>query len=177
MSSSALPASVDVNNALTYGFRDAINRFLAGLGDQVDVGSLEEIIALNMEDLANRAPYGQGYLVQSQNSPLSEAEYLALKEHNQSTTRDALSKLFADYEIDVLLSDVGQAYAPAGFPAMTVPNGYSETGEPTGITMISDFLGEPNLIAVGFTVEQAIQARVEPNLSATLAEIEALTSR
>ena len=115
--------------------------------------------------------------MQSQNSPLTEEEYLALKENNQSTTRDALSKLFADYEIDVLLSGVGQAYAPAGFPAMTVPNGYSETGEPAGITMISDFLGEPNLIAVGFAVEQAIQARVEPNLSATLAEIEALTSR
>ena len=56
VSGSALPASVDVNNALTYGYKDAINRFLAGMGDQVEVGSLEEIIALNKEDMANRAP-------------------------------------------------------------------------------------------------------------------------
>jgi amidase len=108
VSALAPPERVDVNAALPYGFRDAINRFLAGLGDQVKVGSLEDIIALNSEDLANRAPYGQGHLQESQNSPLSEEEYLALKKHNQSTARDGLSKLFADYDIDVLLSDVGQ---------------------------------------------------------------------
>jgi amidase len=52
ISESALPERIDLNEVLPYGFRDAINRFLAGLGDQVAVGSLEEIIALNADDLA-----------------------------------------------------------------------------------------------------------------------------
>ena len=176
VSSSALPGRLDVVPALTYGFKDAINRFLAGLGDQVAVGSLEEIIALNAEDLANRAPYGQGHLEESQNTPLSEEEYLALKEKNQTSARDALSSLFADYDVDVLISDVGQAYAPAGFPAMTVPTGYDETGQPMGITMVAKYLGEPSLIAVGHALEQAAQARKAPDLEATMKQIEAIGS-
>lgn len=167
VSESALPERIDLNEVIPYGFKDAINRFLAGLGDQVAVGSLEEIIALNADDLTNRSPYGQGYLEESQKSPLSEQEYLALKEKHQSTARDALSKLFADYDIDVLVSDVGQAYAPAGFPAMTVPTGYDDDGRPTGITLVADYLGEPKLIAVGYALEQAAQARKAPDLEAT----------
>ncbi|MEZ4864294.1 MAG: amidase family protein [Caldilineaceae bacterium] len=174
VSALALPARVDVNDVLPYGFKDAINRFLVNLGAQVEVDSLEAIIALNDADLANRAPYGQGYLEGAQNAPLSEAEYLALKAHNQQTTRAALSSLFADYEIDVLLSDVGQAYAPAGFPAMTVPAGYDEAGQPTGLNLIADYLGEPDLIAVGFAFEQATHARRTPDLEATMQEIDAL---
>ncbi|MEZ4769587.1 MAG: hypothetical protein R2844_14295 [Caldilineales bacterium] len=67
----------------------------------------------------------------------------------------------------MLVSDVGQAYAPAGFPAMTVPTGYNDDGQPVGITMVADYLGEPKLIAVGYALEQAMQARKAPNLEAT----------
>jgi amidase len=174
VSDSALPGRIDVTEVLPYGFRDAVNRFLVGLGDAVKVGSLEEIIKLNREDLANRAPYGQAYLEQSQNSSLSDEAYLALKEQHQSAARAALSSLFADYDIDVLLSDAGQSYAPAGFPAMTVPAGYDETGQPTGIHIIADYLGEPKLIAVGYAFEQATKARRAPDLEATMKQIEAL---
>ena len=155
VSALALPKGLDVTAVLPNGFKDAINRFLAGLGDQVAVGSLEEIIALNAEDPANRAPYGQGHLEESQNAPLTDAEYLAQKEQNQSKAREALGSLFADNDIDVLISDVGQAYAPAGFPAMTVPIGYAANGQPSGITLVADYLGEPSLIAVGYALEQS----------------------
>ncbi len=174
VSNLALPKSIDTAAVLPNGFKDAINRFLAGLGDQVAVDSLEEIIALNAEDLANRAPYGQGYLEQSQNPPLSDEDYLAAKEANQSKARDGLSSLFAGNDIDVLISDVGQAYAPAGFPAMTVPIGYSSSGTPVGITLVADYLGEPSLIAVGYALEQAEQARKAPDLEATMKQIEAM---
>jgi amidase len=168
VSESALPGRIDISEVLPYGFRDAINRFLAGLGDQVAVGSLQEIIALNRQDLANRAPYGQGYLEQSQSSPLGKETYLALKAQHQDAARNALSKLFAGYDVDVLISDVGQAYAPAGFPAMTVPTGYDENGQPTGITMVGDTLGEPALIAVGHALEQSTRARKAPDLDVTI---------
>jgi amidase len=171
----ALPKGIDVSAVLPNGFKDAINRFLASLGDQVAVGSLEEIIALNAEDLANRAPYGQGHLEESQNAPLSEEEYLEAKEENQSKARDALTSLLADNAIDVLISDVGQAYAPAGFPAMTVPIGYGADGMPLGITMVADYLGEPNLIAVGYALEQASKARRAPDLEATIEQITAIS--
>jgi len=177
VSASALPDNIDLLAVLPYGFKDAINPFLIGLGDQVRVQSLEEIIALNSKDMSNRAPYGQGYLDESQNASISEGEYLALKEQNQTTARDALSSLFVDYGVDVLLSDVGQAYAPAGFPAITVPNGYDESGQPTNIIMVADYLGEPQLLAVAYAFEQATQARVEPDLETTIQQIEALSEK
>ena len=41
----AVPSVVDVRPALEFGYKDAINDFLANLGDEAPVGSLEEIIA------------------------------------------------------------------------------------------------------------------------------------
>lgn len=177
VSETAMPAFIDPSEVIPYGFRDAINRFLAGLGDQAPTGSLEEIIALNRADLANRAPYGQGHLEESQNASLSEEQYLALKERNQSTARSVLSRLFADYGVDVLLSDVGQVYAPAGFPAMTVPTGYDGAGQPTGLTMVADYLGEPKLITAGYAYEQATKARVAPDLGAARQQTEDATKQ
>ncbi len=167
----ALPDKIDVSAVLPNGFKDAINRFLAGLGEQAPVGSLKEIIALNAEDLTNRAPYGQGHLEESQNAPLSDGEYLASTAANRETARSALAAIFAGNDIDVLLSDVGQPYAPAGFPAISVPMGYTAEGMPVGLTMVAGHMGEPALIAVAYAFEQAKQARKAPDLEATIQQL------
>ncbi len=171
VSTSILPTASDLRVVLPSGFKEAINRFLAELGDRVPVGSLEEIIEHNAVDLANRAPYSQGYLEDSQNPPLSDEEYLAAKAENQNKARAALVSIFADDGLDVLISDVGQAYAPAGLPAMTVPLGYTENGMPVGLTMVADYLGEPALITVAYAFEQAMQARKAPDLAATVQQL------
>jgi len=171
VSTSILPTASDLRVVLPSGFKEAINRFLAELGDRVPVGSLEEIIEHNAVDLANRAPYSQGCLEDSQNPPLSDEEYLAAKAENQNKARAALVSIFADDGLDVLISDVGQAYAPAGLPAMTVPLGYTENGMPVGLTMVADYLGEPALITVAYAFEQAMQARKAPDLEATVQQL------
>ena len=74
------------------------------------------------------------------------------------------------------MSDVGQIYAPAGYPALVVPSGYGEDGSPHGLVMVGGFLSEPQLLAVGYAYEQATQARVEPDLEATLGLVRALDS-
>lgn len=174
---SALPGRQDFAAVLPYGFKDALNHFLAVAEGQVGVGSLADIIAVNRTDLANRAPYGQGNLEEAEKASLSAEAYLALKQEQQEVTRSALHAFFVNNDIDVLLSDAGQTYAPAGLPAITVPSGYDESGQPTGITLVADFLGEPQLIAVAYVYEQATQARVEPDLDATLELIDALGSK
>lgn len=173
VSESAMPGTPLLDEVLPYGFRDAINGFLAGLGDQVEVKSLADIVAANAQDLPNRAPYGQGYLEEAQATEQSAEEYQALKEQHQGETRAALHKLFTDYKIDVLITN-SQAYAPAGLPAITVPSGYAADGEPTGLLMLADYLGEPKLIAAAYAYEQATHARVEPDLSKALQQIEKL---
>ncbi len=70
--------------------------------------------------------------------------------------------------MDVLLTR-SQLYAPAGFPALTVPAGYKADRKPFGVTIVGDFLAEPALLAVGYAIEQALQARQEPDLLSAVA--------
>jgi len=163
---------VDVGPALEYGFQEAINEFLANLGTAAPLASLREIVAFNSADAANRAPYGQAYLEGSLNTAITASEYAALEEGNQATARGALDELFEKYELDVLLVDFGQLYAPAGYPALTVPSGYTEDGAPQGVIFVGRYLSEPQLLAVGYAYEQATQARIDPDLEATMELIE-----
>lgn len=164
----------DIKTRLEYGYKKAINAFLADLGADAPVGSLAEIIAFNDEDAANRAPYGQGYLEGSQETAVTAEEFASLSQQDNGMARNALDLIFQNYDVDVILSEVGQLYAPAGYPALSVPSGYAEDGTPEGAVFVGGFLSEPQLLAVGYAFEQATNARVAPNLEATMALIEAL---
>lgn len=72
------PNATELEKRLEYGYKDAINTFLADLGDDAPVASLEEIIAFNNEYSANRAPYGQGCLEGSQETAVTAEEYASL---------------------------------------------------------------------------------------------------
>ena len=178
VASSELPAAPDTMAALPEGYKRAINAFLAGLGDQVAVSSLDDIVALNNEDLINRAPYGQDHLEDALASDMSDEEFTTMRTNHIEPTREGLSALFEKNDIDVLITiglHVTQAYAPAGFPAITIPAGYDEDGQPVGLILIGNYLGEPALITAAHAFEQATQARVEPDLEATMDSIEALS--
>ncbi|MCB0141316.1 MAG: hypothetical protein KDE50_15525, partial [Caldilineaceae bacterium] len=160
--------------ALEYGFADSVNRFLANLGSNAPLATLAEVAAINREDAANRVPYGQGYITGSVNTAITAQQYAAIVSENQETAAHSLRHLFDTYQLDGLIVGLDQSYAAAGFPAITVPNGLSENGQPSGLTIIGDFLGEPNLIAIAYAYEQGVQGRVEPDLDKTLADIEAM---
>jgi len=168
------PNPSNISSLLEYGFQQAINEFLAGLGDEAPVASLEEIIAFNNEDLANRAPYGQDYLEGSANTAITLEEFASQQQLDNGAARNGIDIFFENYDIDIVVSDLGQAYAPAGYPALTVPAGYAEDGTPTGTIFTGLRLSEPQLLAVGYAYEQAAEARVAPDLEATMALIEAV---
>ena len=169
-----LPDMVDVSLALEYGYKEDINQFLLNLGDQAPAASLEAIIAFNNEDLGNRAPYGQDHLEASQNTAVTAEEYEQMKTGNQEKAVTGLNNMFDTYTIDVIISDVNQTYAPAGFPAITVPIGYGADGTPQGVIFVGKFLGEPQLITTAYAIEQATQKWVAPDLEATMGLIEAM---
>ncbi|MFN2292681.1 MAG: amidase family protein [Anaerolineae bacterium] len=173
----ALPHRIDTEPAWTHGYKVAINQFLADLGADAPVASLEAIIAFNQEDGANRAPYGQDHLEASQASDLSAEEFEQMVAGNQQAARDSIDGVLAQYDLDLIVSDLGQLYAPAGYPALTIPSGYAKDGTPQNVVFVGGYLSEPQLLAVGYAFEQATQARVEPDLEATMeliAEIETL---
>jgi amidase len=82
--------------------------------------------------------------------------------------------MLSAYDVDVVVSEVSQLCAPAGYPALTVPSGYDEDGTPQRIVFAGGFLSEPQLLTVGFAYEQATQARQAPDLEATMKLIEAI---
>lgn len=169
-----LPERVDFVPALTHGYKVAINQFLNDLDEDAPVASLDAIIAFNEEDIANRAPYGQDHLEASQNSDLTAEEFDRMVQENQQTAREGIDGLLEQYDIDVIVSDLEQLYAPAGYPALTVPSGYAQDGTPQGVVFVGGYLSEPQLLAVGFAYEQSSNAWVAPDLEATMTLIEAL---
>jgi amidase len=163
----SLPPAPNPDEALRFGFKASLNAFLATLPSP-PIPDLLNVISFNNADPANRVPYGQRYLEMSQRADSPSADYTEVRERNQTTSRGVLDPFFIGPQIDVLIAPT-QIYAPAGYPAMTVPIGVSEAGEPRGITLIGKRLGEPDLLAVGYAIEQATRARKAPNLDATLA--------
>jgi amidase len=145
------------------------------LGDIAPVGSLEEIIAFNNEDPANRIPYGQDHLEASQASNLTDEEWNALREEHITMATEGLRNVFDTYGVDIFVDNNTQAYAAAGYPAITIPIGYDANGQPSSMHIIGDYLGEPALITAGYVLEQAADARVDPDLEATMQLIEEVT--
>ncbi len=168
----SLPPAPNADEALRLGFKASLNAYLRTLL-RPPVAALIDVVAFNQADPANRVPYGQRHLELSQRADSPSWDYTKVRERNQSTSRGLLDPIFTAAAIDVLIAPT-QIYAAAGYPAMTVPIAMGESGEPQGLTMIGRRLGEPDLLAVGYAIEQATQARKPPDLEATLATFQRL---
>ncbi|MFD2526964.1 amidase family protein [Flavihumibacter stibioxidans] len=172
-----IPARLtDIGQALQFGFKQDLNQFLSSLGTRAPFPSLEAIIAHNKEDLKNRAPFGQGLLEGSQHTKLTKEAFEEMKKRNIEKGRNGIDSLLSRYNIDVLVSDVNQTYAPAGYPALTIPAGYSERGEPQAIILVGTRFSEPALIAAGAAFEEKTKAWKAPDLERTLAEIRKISA-
>ena len=170
-----IPGPIDVRPALEYGFQDSLNRFLATV--DAPVKTLADVVAVNKDDLNNRAPYGQGYVEGSVNTEITQDEYEQMKAENSQGSIDAITAVFEQYGIDVLMSDVRQRYAPAGFPVITAPAGYDENGQPLPVFFTALHLEEGKLLSVAYAFEQATKAWVEPDLEKTIQQIEAIQNK
>ncbi|CAA9589380.1 hypothetical protein AVDCRST_MAG81-4676 [uncultured Synechococcales cyanobacterium] len=132
------------------------------------VATLVDVVASNDVDLANRSAYGQNALKELQLTDSASTTYTTLLKTNQTTAQTVLNQFFTKAGIDVLIAST-QAYATAGYSALTLPLGLSKSGEPQGAILIDKYLDEPKLLALGYAIAQATRARKPPNLDATLA--------
>lgn len=154
---------LDALPVLAYGLREDVNAYLAET--DAPVASLEAIIAFNAADLEARAPYGQDYLEMAQASRMTAGEYDAAAEELRATTAALIRRLMTETGADVLVgigNSVSMLYAPAGAPALTVPAGASNDGQPFGVTFFAMPGSDPALIGYGYAFEQANDARLEP---------------
>jgi amidase len=180
------PSEVDGLDALrrTQGggcnqFKYDLNRYLAGLGANAPVHSLEEIIRSRQFH-----PSIQGRLesAQSSNDVPGESPGCRDRDAFRGKLRAAVLKLMTDQRLDALIyptwsnpprligdlntpgGDNNQFFAPStGFPAITVPMGYTRGDTlPAGLQFFGRPWEEPTLLRLAYSYEQHTHHRRPP---------------
>ena len=155
-------------DVLLYEFNDGVENYLESLGPDAPADSLEDIIAFNRENPDERIPYGQGIFLLSEETggDLSDPAYLEARANDIRLARtEGIDALLEELDLDAILlpnnSEAGIG-ARAGYPSITVPAGYGETGEPFGLTFLGDAFSEPELIQYAYAYEQGSLLRRSP---------------
>jgi amidase len=170
---------------LLYEFKAGLNTYLAGLGSQVKVRTLADLIKFNDANRDREMPdFGQELFVQAEaKGPLTTQEYVdALALCRKLATKDGIDAIMDRHKLDAIVAPTtgpawqidlvcGDHYggssstyaAVAGYPSITVPAGFV-AGLPVGISIFGRAWSEPALIKIAYAFEQATHARKPPRL-------------
>ncbi len=145
--------------------RDLPNYISKYASEEIKTLNVEDIIVFNNNDTLLHAPYGQYLFNQIKEDKVSDSELNQMKITTKSRAADYLKKIMTVYNLDVFVSvDNGMAgiAAAAHFPALTVPMGYRDDGEPSNITFITTSKNEQLLYNIGYVYEKQSKRRVSP---------------
>lgn len=174
---------------LRYEMKADMNAYLASLGPNAPVHTLQEIIDFN---LAHREQelrwFGQEELVKSQaKGPLTEKAYLDARSKCLRLTRtEGIDAVMDQANLDAIIAPtstpahvtdwvtgdhgLGDSTTPAavaGYPSITVPAGFV-FNLPVGISFFGRAWTEAKLLRIAFAFEQATQSRRPPGFMPTL---------
>ena len=163
-------------------FKTLFNDYLASLGDRAPVKSLRELIASGRY----HKPSLEKYLLATDaiDAPEDEHEYLA-RLVRAEWLRERVLLLMATHHVDAvayplqkrLVYAINESYqggrtgilaAVTGFPAVTVPAGFSQPsadaplGVPVGLDILARPFEDARLIRIAYAFEQATQIRRPP---------------
>ncbi|MED1599881.1 amidase family protein [Alkalihalophilus marmarensis] len=157
-------------NVLTYEFKANLNKYLSELDSSISVRTLTDIIEWNKNHQEKALKYGQSLLIEADKTSgkLTEKDYLkALNEDAYFSATEGIDAVLRQHQLDVIVfpNNLGAAIpAKAGYPSITVPAGYTESGEPVGITFTAKAWQEPLLIEIAEAFEKLKRARKQPLL-------------
>lgn len=160
---SAPPFESDILPVFFYGMQTGVDAYLAETS--APIATVADIVALNEENEDLYIPYGQDLLRRVANNSRTFDEIAEIAGQNRTVSGEALLGLLSDNDADVIVAlgfEIAGVYAPAGFPAITVPGGYRSNGEPFGITFVGDYLRDGELIGYAYAFEQASHIRQPP---------------
>ncbi|MGB2088361.1 MAG: amidase family protein [Psychroflexus salarius] len=133
--------------------------------DSVKVKSVSDVVNFNTKDSILHIPYGQARLNGIVRQDLNDIELDSIRKNLIQSGKTYFDRLFDNYQLDAILSinnyNAGQA-AVAKYPAITIPMGYSKSGEPKGLTIIMKAGREINLLKLAYFYEQLTNYRNPP---------------
>ena len=151
-------------------FKAGLNAFLAIMGEASPMRTLSDVIAFNFAHPRECLQYGQ---VLAQNADatdgLDNPAYHADRLRDITLSRElGIDAVLERYRLDALLTPAGAAAkvtGKAGYPVVTVPAGFTDTGDPSGISFVGTAWSEPRLIALAYSFEQTGVYRTAPTFS------------
>ena len=162
-------------------FKVDLENYLASLGDDAPVKTLDEIVESGKysDYIENNLKYFQG--IEGDPSADGVACQDAFTDAKRIAFREAIEKAMDENKVDALIyptwnnppakigdfsgykGDNSQIVSPhTGQPAFTVPMGYSEGNLPAGIQFLGRMFDEPTLIKLIYSYEQATLHRRPP---------------
>jgi amidase len=174
---------------LLYELKADLNAYLARLGPNAPVKTLQDIIDFNERNREKEMPYfGQDTFLKAQEKgPLTTQEYVdALAKNHQLARKEGIDATMDKNNLDALIGPTGGpawltdhingdsfsggssgAAAVAGYPNITVPAGFTN-GLPVGISFFGRAWSEPVLIRLAYAFEQATRVRKSPTFLPTV---------
>lgn len=131
----------------------------------IPMRTMEEIVEFNLQDSLLRIPYGQSIFdgILKDSTTLEELE--VIKSRLEKNGRLFFDTAMDQENLDAILSinnyHAGYA-AVAKYPALTIPMGYKETGEPISLTFIAKPFHENDLLRLGRAFEIVTKIRKPP---------------
>jgi amidase len=167
---------------LLFEFKDGLNKYFAGLGDNALVKSVSELIEFNKYDSIELRYFDQQLLVMAQEKgDLQTKEYQeALATMLKASREDGIDKIMNEFKLDAIVAPTGSPAwkidlingdhfmggssslaAISGYPSITVPMGFVDE-LPVGISFFGKAWSEPILLEVAYSYEQATKHRKAP---------------
>lgn len=158
---------IDMMSVLNYGIVVDVKTFLNHPDVNTSFKSLDDILAYNKQDPENRMPYGATLHENAIQTTISKEAYEEIVILNRNHASSVIDQALANYDIIAIVSFsnmLSGIYAPAMYPALTVPAGYTSNGEPFGVTFVGSLNDDVKLLNIGYCYEQATQHRIPPTL-------------
>jgi amidase len=172
---------------MLYEFKDGLNKYFSGLGNDAPVKTLRELIEFNKSDSIELRYFDQAILEQAEEKgDLSSPDYKkSLGKMQLATRKNGIDSLLNSNHLDALIAPTGSPAwktdlllgdhfiggssslaAISGYPAISVPLGFVEN-LPVGITFFGRAWSEPLLIEIAYSYEQATKHRKPPEYIVT----------
>ena len=155
---------------LLFEFKGDIAKYLSGLGN-THMRTLADLIAFNVDHCTEEMKYfGQELfeMAEATSGDLTDPEYVkARRMCLKLARREGINQALETHDLDAILTPSfafgSSGPAVSGYPIMSIPAGIGEKNRPAGIWLSGGFLSEPKLIAIGYAIEQLLDARRQPS--------------